>query len=130
MDENFTFNFAQFDQLDFNEENLDNQLTALFAYYAYLIIGLDLDTFAPMGGEDVLQRCMNLTNNAQNLSYPGWKAFDDNRNRYAIIADYLDGGMQPLPTDAVRLLPQRDSTRWPTMPSEDARRLRPRSKPI
>ena len=96
VDENFTFNFAQFDQLDFNEENLDNQLTALFAYYAYLIIGLDLDTFAPMGGEDVLQRCMNLTNNAQNLSYPGWKAFDDNRNRYAIIADYLDGGMQPL----------------------------------
>ena len=52
VDENFTFNFAQFDQLDFNEENLDNQLTALFAYYAYLIIGLDLDTFAPMGGED------------------------------------------------------------------------------
>lgn len=95
VDENFTFNFAQFDQLDFNEENLDNQLTALFAYYAYLIIGLDLDTFAPMGGEDVLQRCMNLTNNAQNLSYPGWKAFDDNRNRYAIIADYLDVGMQP-----------------------------------
>ena len=95
VDENFTFNFAQFDQLDFNEENLDNQLTALFAYYAYLIIGLDLDTFAPMGGEDVLQRCMNLTNNAQNLSYPGWKAFDDNRNRYAIISDYLDGGMQP-----------------------------------
>lgn len=95
VDENFTFNFAQFDQLDFNEENLDNQLTALFAYYAYLIIGLDLDTFAPMGGEDVLQRCMNLTNNAQNLSYPGWKAFDDNRNRYAIIADYLDGGMHP-----------------------------------
>ena len=95
VDENFTFNFAQFDQLDFNEENLDNQLTALFAYYAYLIIGLDLDTFAPMGGEDVLQRCMNLTNNAQNLSYPGWKAFDDNRNRYTIIADYLDGGMHP-----------------------------------
>lgn len=95
VDENFTFNFAQFDQLDFNEENLDNQLTALFAYYAYLIIGLDLDTFAPMGGENVLQRCMNLTNNAQNLSYPGWKAFDDNRNRYAIISDYLDGGMQP-----------------------------------
>ena len=96
VDDNFTFNFAQFDQLEFNEVNLDNQLTALFAYYAYLIIGLDLDTFAPMGGEDVLQRCMNLTNNAQNLSYPGWKAFDDNRNRYAIIADYLDGGMQPV----------------------------------
>ena len=38
---------------------------------------------------------MNLTNNAQNLSFPGWKAFDDSRNRYAIISDYTDGGMQP-----------------------------------
>lgn len=95
VDENFIFKFAEFDQIEFNEETLDNQLTALFAYYAYLIIGLDLDTFSPMGGEDILQRCMNLTNNAQNLDFPGWKAFDNNRNRYAIIADYLDGGMKP-----------------------------------
>lgn len=95
VDESFTFKFAQFDQLEFNEETLDNQLAALFAYYAYLIIGLDLDTFAPMGGEDVLQRCMQLTNNAQNLDYPGWKAFDNSRNRYAIISDYLDGAMSP-----------------------------------
>lgn len=94
-DNNFDFEFAQFDQLDFREENVDNQLTALVAYYAYLIIGLDLDSFSPMGGEDVLQRCMNLTNNAQNLNFTGWKAFDDSRNRFAIINDYLDGAMKP-----------------------------------
>lgn len=94
-DNDFNFEFAQFDQLEFNEEVIDNQLVALFAYYAYLIIGLDLDSFAPMGGEDILQRCMNLTNNAQNLSFTGWKAFDNSRNRFAIINDYLDGGMQP-----------------------------------
>lgn len=95
VDNDFTFLFAQFDQLEFNEENIDNQLTALFAYYAYLIIGINLDSFAPMGGEDILQRCMNLTNNAQNLNYPGWKSFDNDRNRFAIINDYLDGGMAP-----------------------------------
>ena len=95
VDENFTFKFAEFDQLEFNEEQIDNQLTALFAYYAYLLIGLDLDSFSPKGGEDVLQRCMNLTNNAQNLDYPGWKAFDNDRNRFAIINDYLDGAMEP-----------------------------------
>ena len=95
VDENFTFKFADFDQLEFNEEQIDNQLTALFAYYAYLLIGLDLDSFSPKGGEDVLQRCMNLTNNAQNLDYPGWKAFDNDRNRFAIINDYLDGAMEP-----------------------------------
>ena len=95
VDDNFTFRFAEYDQLEFNEQQIDNQLTALFAYYAYLIIGIDLDSFAPKGGEDILQRCMNLTNNAQNLDYPGWKAFSDDRNRYAIISDYLDGAMEP-----------------------------------
>jgi len=92
-DANFSFEFKQFDQLEYNDETVDNQLTALFAYYAYLIIGLDLDSFSPMGGEEVLQQCMNLVNNAQNLGFPGWKAFDDDRNRFAIINDYLDGSM-------------------------------------
>lgn len=95
VDDNFTFRFAEYDQLEFNEQQIDNQLTALFAYYAYLIIGIDMDSFAPKGGEDILQRCMNLTNNAQNLDYPGWKAFSDDRNRYAIISDYLDGALEP-----------------------------------
>ena len=95
VDDNFTFRFAEYDQLEFNEQQIDNQLTALFAYYAYLIIGIDLDSFASKGGEDILQRCMNLANNAQNLDYPGWKAFSDDRNRYAIISDYLDGALEP-----------------------------------
>ncbi len=94
-DDSFDFEFAEFDQILFNENNVDNQLTALIAYYAYLIIGIDLDTFGAMDGEDVLQRCYNLCNNAQNLDFPGWKAFDSDRNRYAIINDYLDGAMQP-----------------------------------
>ena len=94
-DKNFQFTFAQFDQLNFNDETVDNQLTALFAYYAYLIIGLDLDTFAPMGGTDVLQRCMYLVNNAEDLGFPGWKSFEDSRNRFAIINDYLDEAMKP-----------------------------------
>lgn len=94
-DKQFDFEFAQFDQLNFNEEVIDNQLVALFAYYAYLIIGLDLDSFSPLGGTDVLQRCMNLVNNAQDLGYPGWKSFEDSRNRFAIINDYLDEQMKP-----------------------------------
>ena len=95
-DADFNFDYIQFDQLNFQEEFIDNQLTALFAYYAYLIIGLDLDSFSPMGGTDVLHRCLNLVNNTQNLGFPGWKAFETSRNRYAIINDYLDEGMKPL----------------------------------
>ena len=94
-DGDFNFDFAQFDQLNFMEENIDNQLTALMAYYAFLIIGLDLDSFGPMAGTEVLQRCMNLTNNAQDMGFPGWKAFEDSRNRFAIINDYLDEAMKP-----------------------------------
>ena len=94
-DKDFDFQFAQFDQLNFSEEIIDNQLVALFAYYAFLIIGLDLDSFSPMGGTEVLQRCMYLVNNAQNLDFPGWKSFDDSRNRFAIINDYLDEAMKP-----------------------------------
>ena len=94
-DDQFNFDFIQFDQLNFNDEMVDQQLTALLAYYAYLIIGLNLDSFAPMAGTDVLQRCMYLVNNAHELGFPGWKAFEDNRNRFAIINDYLDESMRP-----------------------------------
>ena len=95
QDVNFNFEFAQFDQLNFTDEVIDNQLTALFAYYSYLIIGLNLDSFAPMGGTDVLQRCLNLVNNAQNFEFPGWKSFEDSKNRFALINDYLDESMKP-----------------------------------
>lgn len=97
-DNDFTFTFNQFDKLEYNEEMIDNQLMALIAYYSYLIIGFDLDSFSPKGGEDVLQKCMNLTNNAQTLDYPGWKAYDSDKNRFAIINDYLDGALEPMRT--------------------------------
>ena len=94
-DADFNFEFAQFDQRNHSDENVDNQLTALFAYYAYLIIGLDLDSFSPLGGTDVLQRCLYLVNNTQNLNFTGWKAFENSRNRFAIINDYMEEGMKP-----------------------------------
>jgi len=94
-DNDFNFEYEQYSQLDFNEELIDNQLTALFAYYSLLLIGIDLDTFSSMGGEEQLQRCMNIVNAAQNLNFTGWRAFDDSRNRFAIINDYLDSGMKP-----------------------------------
>ena len=92
-DADFNFQYQQFDQLNFVEEVIDNQLLALMGYYAFLIIGIDLDTFSPMGGQEVLMRCKNLTNNAQNLEFPGWKAFENSRNRFALINDYLDEAM-------------------------------------
>ncbi len=96
QDTEFSFDYTEFDQLNFQPETVDNQLTALAAYYAWLIIGMDLDSFSPMGGTAVLQQCYTLVNNAQSLGFPGWKAFDSDRNRYSIISDYLDEAMRPM----------------------------------
>lgn len=95
-DGNFDFKYLEFDQIEFRDNIIDNNLTAVLAYYAYLIIGLDMDTMAPEGGTDVLHAAESIVTAAQNMSETGWKAFDDSRNRHAIINDYLDPGMSPL----------------------------------
>ena len=96
-DANFNFNFQEFDKLEFRPDVINNDLTALIAYYAYLIIGMDMDSMSPKGGTEILQMAQNVANNAQSLttSAKGWKAFEDSKNRYAIINDYLDNGMEP-----------------------------------
>ena len=93
-DKDFEFNFQEFDQLEWRPEQVDNNLTAMLAYWAYMIIGLDLDSMAPMAGTEVLQQAMDVCNNAEGLGYKGWKAFDDTKNRFAIVNDYLDGAME------------------------------------
>ncbi len=95
-DATFTFTFQEFDRLEFRIDQIDNELVALMAYYAYLIIGWDMDTMAPSGGTEVLRNAQTIVNNAQNLTSKGWKAFESSKNRYTIINDYLDGGMEPL----------------------------------
>lgn len=94
-DANFNFDYLEFDPLEFRNNNIDNNLTAVIAYYAYLIIGLDMDAQAPLGGTEVLREAENIVNAAQTLNATGWKAFDNSLNRYAIISDYLDEGMKP-----------------------------------
>ena len=94
-DPNFNFNYQEYDQIEFRPDILDNNLTAVIAYYVYLMIGMDLDTMSPLGGTEVLKMAQNIVNNAQSLNYKGWKAFEDSKNRHAIITDMLDGGMEP-----------------------------------
>ncbi|MBR0274314.1 MAG: DUF4835 family protein [Bacteroidaceae bacterium] len=94
-DKDVAFNFQEFDQLEWRPEQVDNNLTAMLAYWAYLLIGMDLDSMSPMGGTSVLQMAQNICTNAEMLGFKGWKAFDDTKNRYAIVNDYLDGSMEP-----------------------------------
>lgn len=93
-DPNFNFTYQEYDKLEFRPDLINNDLTAMVAYYAYLIIGLDMDTMSPKGGTEILQIVQTITNNAQSLTAKGWKAFEDSKNRYAVINDYLDSGME------------------------------------
>lgn len=94
-DPSFVFTYQPQDALEFNANNMNNNLTAMLAYYAYLFIGMDLDTFSPLGGTAVLQIAESIVNNAQTMSEPGWKAFDKADNRHGIINDYLDSSLEP-----------------------------------
>lgn len=95
-DNSVDFQYLEYDPLEFREDVIDNNLTAIMAYYAYLIIGIDLDSMSPMGGTDVLRKAENIVNAAQTLGETGWKAFDDSKNRYAIINDYLNENIKPI----------------------------------
>lgn len=89
------FNYIEHDKLEFSDDMVENNLTAVLAYYAYLIIGLDMDSFAPKGGTDILHKAENVVNNAQMTGEDGWKAFGDSKNRHALINDYMNGAMDP-----------------------------------
>lgn len=66
------------------------------AYYAHLIIGMDLDTFAPLAGTEILQTAEDIVNKAQNLGYSGWSAFNESNNRFALLNDYIDASMESI----------------------------------
>jgi len=95
-DREFVFKFSEFDQLEYQENQVDNNLVALLAYYAYMIIGMDLDTMTPKGGTACFQTAENIVSAGQSLDFPGWKAFSDSGNRFGLLNDYLDGSMESL----------------------------------
>ncbi|MBQ5627999.1 MAG: DUF4835 family protein, partial [Bacteroidaceae bacterium] len=95
-DKSIKFSYQPFDRLDFIEDNLDNNLTAVVAFYVYMIIGLDLDSMGELGGSEFLNKALTIANNAQNLGDAGWRAGGSSNNRYSIIDDYMNGAMEPV----------------------------------
>ena len=95
-DKSIKFSYQPYDRLEFNEDNIDNNLTAVLAYYAYLIIGFDMDTMGDLGGAEWLNKAQNIANNAQTLGDAGWRAASSENNRYSIIDDYMNGALEPV----------------------------------
>ena len=84
------FSYVEHQSLEFNETTHGNNLTAIIAYWSYVILGLDYDSFSPQGGTQFFAKAENIVNNAQNAQQKGWKAFDGQKNRYWIIQNIMD----------------------------------------
>ena len=90
-DNDYTFNYKEFDQLEINANTITSNLTAVLAYYSYLIIGYDMDSYSRLGGTPLFQSAESIVNAAQGSDLgKGWKAFETNKNRYALINNILD----------------------------------------
>lgn len=85
IDENVQFRYLESQPLEFSENSFSSNLTAVFAYYAYIMLGLDFDSYSLNGGDAFYTAAENIVNSAQNANERGWKAFDGNRNRYWLI---------------------------------------------
>ncbi len=88
-DDNFNFRFAQFTTLDFNINSYQNNLTSVLAYYAYVILAIDYDSFSPLGGTPYWQKAQTIVNNAQSSGEKGWVSSESNKNRYWLIENTL-----------------------------------------
>jgi len=89
QDDYFQFKFQQFTVLDFNLNKFDNNLTSVLAFYAYVIIATDADSFAPLGGTEYWQKAQLVVQNAQGASETGWQSGQNERNRYWLVENTL-----------------------------------------
>lgn len=85
-DTQLDFDYTEFEPLEYNENTVENNLTATIIFYLYTILGLDFDSFSPRGGSAFFQRAQQVVTLAQaQMSWNGWKAFDSDRNRHAVV---------------------------------------------
>jgi hypothetical protein len=89
-DNDFRCRYVEFQPLEFNETSNRDNLTNILAYYAYIILGFDYDTFSPEGGTPYFEKAQAIANNSQNAREKGWKAFESERNRYWLIENILN----------------------------------------
>lgn len=92
MDNNFQFRYVEFQPLEFDPNSYRSSLVSVLAYYAYMIIGFDYDSYSTLGGTEFFQVAEKIVTNAQNASEPGWKPYDGsrNKNRYWLVKNTLD----------------------------------------
>jgi Domain of unknown function (DUF4835) len=101
-DREWEFEYFESMPLEFNDNNYLNNLTSLLAYYAYIIIGMDADSFSELGGNPYFQKALTVVNNAQPANRTGWAALAGNRNRYNLIENINNPQMLELRKNTYR----------------------------
>jgi hypothetical protein len=96
LDNDISFNYVENQSLEFSDNSYSSNLTSTLGYYAYLIIGLDYDSFSLNGGSSFFQKALSIANAAQSSDDVGWKAYGNNDNRYWLISNMLDASFIPL----------------------------------
>lgn len=94
-DKDFSFKYNEFENLNFNPTNFESNLVSVVAFYSYLIIGLDADTFSKQGGNKYLETAQDIANVAISGGYKGWGQADGTQNRYFLINDILSNTFNP-----------------------------------
>ena len=89
-DNDFHAKYVEYQTLEFNETSNKDNLTNILAYYAYIVLGMDYDSFSPEGGTEFFQKAQTIVNNSQNAVEKGWKAFESERNRYWLVENILN----------------------------------------
>jgi hypothetical protein len=92
IDNNIRFRYVEFQPLEFDPSTYRSSLVSILAYYAYMIIGFDYDTFSPLGGTEYFALADKIVSNAQSAPEAGWKPYDGsrNKNRYWLVKNILD----------------------------------------
>lgn len=90
QDRDFIFRYVENQPIEYADGVFTSNLTAVIAFYVYIIIGMDFDTFTPMGGTPYFERAQNIVNLAQNTPERGWKSFESQRNRYWLIENIFN----------------------------------------
>lgn len=96
LDQDLHFRYVEFDQLIYNPTSIESNLVAILAYYAYIIIGYDYDSFSSRGGTPFFQRAEQIVRMSQNARESGWRSFEDTRNRYWLVENLLNEQHVPL----------------------------------
>lgn len=98
LDQNLHFRYVEFEPLVYNPNTMESNLVAILAYYAYVILGYDYDSFSANGGTPYFQQAQNIVNMSQNARESGWKSFESTRNRYWLMENILSEDHSPLRT--------------------------------